>query len=277
MEQREPFGELLKYWRGVRGLSQLNLALHANVSSRHISFIETGRSRPSREMVVQLSNALDVPFRERNGLLQAAGYALLYRETGLDEPQLADTKHALNHILEAHDPHGALVVDRYWNVVMANRAIQALWAQLLDPALLAGGGTINVMDLLLDPALLRPYFVNWPEIAAHLLERLHRESLGQPTDEKFRALIDRIEAYPDLPTDWAKPDLEQIAGPYLTIHMRAGPLDLRFFTTITTFGTPLDVTLQELRIESFHPADPETREHLQQIVDLHRQQTGQMN
>ena len=192
MHEREPFGALLKYWRGVRGLSQLNLAMQANVSSRHISFIETGRSRPSREMVVQLSNALDVPFRERNGLLQAAGYALLYRETGLDEPQLADTKQALNHILEAHDPHGAMVVDRYWNVVMANTAIQALWAQLLDPAVLAGGGTINVMDLLLDPALLRPYFANWPEIAAHLLERLHRESPGQPTDQKFRALIDRI-------------------------------------------------------------------------------------
>lgn len=252
-----PVGRLLKHWRGVRRCSQLDLALQANVSARHVSFIETGRAKPSREMVLQLADVLDVPLREQNAMLTAAGYAAQYRETGLDEPAMDEIRGALEQILEALEPAGAIVVDRHWDVVMTNSAMARILA-LVFGGQPAGDGPVNAYRLAMHPQGLRPFVVNWEETARHLIHRLHREALSEGPDGHVQALLDEVLGYPGVPREWHTPDLERPAGPVLALHLRREDVDLRLFTTITTFGTAQDVTLQELRIETFHPADQPT-------------------
>lgn len=260
-----PVGRLLRHWRGVRRCSQLELALEANVSARHVSFIETGRSRPSREMVLQLAQVLEVPLRERNAMLTAAGYAVQYHETGLDEPEMEQIRCALEQLIEAMAPAGAVVVDRHWDVVMTNSAMARLLGLLFD-APPAADGPVNAYRLAMHPTGLRPFIVNWDEMARHLIHRLHREALADGPDGSLHALLQEVLAYPEVPREWATPDLERPAGPVLALHLRKDDTDLRLFTTITTFGTAQDVTLQELRIETFHPADQPTAEILRGLL-----------
>jgi len=258
--QEGGFGRLLREWRTRRGMSQLDLAVEAGISSRHLSFVETGRSTPSREMVVLLARALDVPFRDRNDLLTAAGYAAIYRATSLDAPPLAQARRALDYILRQQEPYPALVLDRHWNVLKVNDGSARVQAVFLDPASVATLGAPNAMRLMFHPKGFRPWIVNWEPTAASLIQWLHRDAVSGRGDDETRRLLDELLAYPDVPRQWRSLDLDASTAPFLSIEFKRDDLRLRYFTTLTSLGTPHDITLQELRIESFFPADEATEE-----------------
>ena len=258
------FGELLRRWRMARRLSQLELGMEAAVSSRHISFIETGRAKPSREMVLILAKVLDVPLRERNLLLHAAGYAPFYSETSLDDPQMAQVRRALELILEQQEPFGAIVFDRHWDIVMVNAAYVRFTNLLLGaghtaavPLTVIPPPRPNLLHSLFDPAGWRSFIINWDLVARSLLPRVHREIVLEK-DPATRELLNAILAYPGVPKRWREPDFESPQDVIIPIEMRFGDQTLRLFSTITTLASPHDITLQELRIESFHPADEVT-------------------
>ncbi len=246
-----PFGELLRQWRERRRLSQLELSLTAAVSTRHLSFVETGRSAPSRELVLQLAEHLDVPLRERNRLLLAAGYAPVFGETPLDAPRMSAVRAAVGQVLAGHEPYPAAVVDRGWNLVDANRSL-ALLTDLVDPRLLAPPA--NVLRASLHPDGLAPHIANLAEWRAHLLARLRRQ-VDLTADPGLEALLAELRGYPGGPELPALPAAGEIVIP---LRLRAGGGELAFLSTIAAFGTPLDVTVAELLIESFYPADPAT-------------------
>jgi transcriptional regulator with XRE-family HTH domain len=197
-------GELLRHWRAARHLSQMGLALEASTTARHLSFIESGRSQPSREMVLRLARALDVPIRERNQLLLAAGYAPLYREAGLEGAQAAQVRFALERMLAAHEPFPAVVMDRHWNLVSANTAAAAFFGWLLDERDIEG--PTNVIRLMFDPEGLRPFVANWQATAEALIQRVHREAVGGIPDRETVALLAEALAYPGVPSEWRSPD-----------------------------------------------------------------------
>ena len=245
-------------------MSQLALAIEAEVSSRHLSFVETGRSRPSREMVLLLSEVLDVPPRARNDLLAAAGYAPMYRESNLDAPEMAQFRRALDFILRQQEPYPAIVLDRYWNVLLANEGTDRFMGLFLDPKAGAALGPPNGLRLICHPEALRPCIVNWEATAAALIQWLHRDLL-RSADPGMRLLLDELLSYPDVPRNWRTLDLDAPTAPFLTIEMQKAETHLRFFTTLTTLGTPYDITLHELRIESFFPADQGTETMLRRL------------
>lgn len=247
-------GRLIQHWRAVRKKSQLALALQAGVSARHLGFLELGRANPSREMVLLLAGVLDVPLRERNALLLAAGYAPIYGETGLDAPELEHARKAVALILQHQEPYPAVVMDRHWNILLTNSAAERFFGQLI--ALPGDARPANIIRLMFDPAGLRPYVANWEEVAEGLVQRVHREALGGAPDAATLALLQEALAYPGVPKRWRSLDLlAPFPRPYLAVQFRKDSLALDFFSTVTTLGTPLDVTLQELRIECFFPAD----------------------
>jgi transcriptional regulator with XRE-family HTH domain len=257
--QTPRFGDLLRRWRVARRHSQLTLATEAEISSRHLSFLETGRAQPSREMVLRLAEVLDVPLREQNALLAAAGYASVHRETALSAPELAQVRRALGFMLAQQEPFPALVVDRHWNVLMQNQAAGRLFALFLDPE--APGrvpGPPNAVRLTFHPQGLRRYIVNWEAVAGPLVQQIHREAVGGIPDEETRRLLDEVLSYPGVPARWRHPDAHAQSAPFLAIALRKGDLALRFFTTIASLGTPQDITLQELRVECFFPGDETT-------------------
>ena len=251
-----PVGRLIQHWRRARKQSQLALSLRAGVSARHLGFVEVGRAQPSREMVLLLAGALDVPLRDRNGLLLAAGYAPLYRETGLDAPEMEHAGKALRLILEHQEPYPAVVMDRHWNMVTANVGAQRFFGQLI--ALPAGGPPANIIRLMFDPGALRPFVANWEAVAEALVQRIHREALGGVPDEATVSLLEEVLSYPGVPKRWRSPDLLSVPMPYVAVEFRKENLAMDFFSTVTTLGTPLDITLQELRIECFFPANEQT-------------------
>lgn len=250
-------GTLLRQWRERRRMSQLALAIEAEISSRHLSFVETGRSHPSREMVLLLSEVLEVPPRARNDLLAAAGYAPIYRESDLDAPEMAQFRRALDFLLRQQEPYPAIVLDRYWNVLLANEGTDRFMSLFLDAEAAAELGAPNAMRLICHPRALRPSIVNWEATAAALTQWLHRDLL-RSADPGTQFLLDELLAYPDVPRNWRALDLDAPTAPFLTIEMQKGDTHLKFFTTLTTLGTPYDITLHELRIESFFPADDAT-------------------
>jgi transcriptional regulator with XRE-family HTH domain len=260
------FGRLLRQWRARRRMSQLDLAVEAEVSSRHLSFIETGRAQPSREMVLLLSHELDLSLRDRNDLLITAGYAPIYRETGLEAPALAQARRALDFILRQQEPYPALVLDRHWDVLMANKATACVQEHFLDLEAVAGLGPQNAMRLLFHPRAFRPYIVNWEAMAAAMIQWLHRDVLTGLADTEMRQLLDELLSYPGVPRHWRTVDLDASTAPFLAIEFRKADLDLRFFTTLTSLGTPHDITLQELRVESFFPADEATEEGMRRLT-----------
>jgi transcriptional regulator with XRE-family HTH domain len=253
---RVPLGTLLRDWRRRRRLSQLDLALEAGVSARHLSFLETGRSRPSREMVLHLAEQLDVPLRDRNQLLLAAGFAPAHGERGIDAPEPEPVRDAIGLVLEAHEPYPAVVVDRWWNLVAANRGI-ALFTAGVAPELLEP--PVNVLRLALHPRGTAARIADLAGFRAHLLDRLRRH-VALTADERLAALYDEVSAYPAPAADDAgrgAPAGGEIAVP-LRLRAPDGGRELRFFSTIATFGTAIDVTVAELAIEAFFPADAET-------------------
>jgi transcriptional regulator with XRE-family HTH domain len=247
-------------------MSQLDLAVEAGISSRHVSFIETGRAQPSREMVVLLAQVLDMPLRDRNALLTVAGYAPIYRETSLAAPVMAQVRRALDFILRQQEPYPALVLDRHWNVLKVNEGSARVQASFLDPVAVAELGPPNAMRLMFHPQAFRPHIVNWEATAASLIQWLHRDAVNGFGDAETRALLQELLSYPDVPHRWRTIDLDASTAPFLSIQFRKAELDLRFFTTLTSLGTPHDITLHELRIESFFPADEATEAALQRLA-----------
>lgn len=253
---RKPFGEHLRFWRQHRRMSQLDLAGEADISTRHLSFVETGRSAPSREMVLRLAERLDVPLRERNALLVAAGYAPMYRERPLSHPALAAARDAVQLILSSHEPYPALAVDRHWNLVAHNAMVPHLLGAAQDPALLQE--PVNVLRLSLHPRGLAPHIVNLGQWRHHLFERL-RQQVAATGDAGLVALQQELESYP-VPPGADDTRLEgELLGVAMPLRFRmADGTVLSFISTTTVFGTPVDVTLQELALETFFPADAQT-------------------
>ena len=260
------FGRLLRQWRAQRGLSQLDLSVEAGVSSRHLSFVETGRAQPSREMVLLLARTIDVPLRDRNDLLVAAGYAPVYRRTDLDSPAMAHVRRALDFILRQQEPYPALVLDRHWNVLQVNAGSARVQAHFLDATAVAALGPPNAMLLMFHPHAFRPFIVNWEATAASLIQWLHRDAVSGFGDAQTRALLEEVLAYPDVPRQWRRLDLDASTTPVLPIEFHRGDVTLRYFTTLTSLGTPHDITLQELRIESFFPADEDTESATRRLL-----------
>lgn len=258
----QPVGALLREWRQRRRLSQLDLALDADISTRHLSYMETGRATPSRAMVLHLAEQLDVPLRERNVLLTAAGYAPIYRERSLDDPALQAARQAVELVLKAHEPNPALAVDRHWNMVSHNRPVlllmQDIAPELLQPPL-------NVLRLSLHPKGLASKIVNLAAWRTHLFERL-RHQIQVSADPVLAALLEELQRYPgDDPGGHHEPiDANAVAVP---LQMRTAAGVLSFISTITVFGTPVDITLSELAVETFFPADAATAQALRHMSD----------
>jgi transcriptional regulator with XRE-family HTH domain len=252
-------GTLLRDWRQRRRLSQLELSSQAEVSARHLSFVETGRAKPSREMVLHLCEQLDVPLRERNAVLVAAGFAPVYRQTDLDAPEMASVREAIQQVLTGHEPYPAVVVDRRWNLVGGNDAI-TLFIQDVDPGLLEP--PMNVLRLTMHPRGLARHIVNYAEYRHHLLTRLHREAT-LTADSGLAALYEELIAYPapadDMIFDGAPPVV-------MPLRLRTDAGELSFFSTIATFGTAVDITIEELAIEAFFPADEFTAHYLRSTL-----------
>lgn len=258
---QQPFGEHLRHWRQHRRLSQLDLAQEAEISTRHLSFVETGRSVPSREMVLRLAERLDIPLRERNALLIAAGYAPMYRERPLDDPALSAARQAVELILKSHEPNPALAVDRHWNLVAANSMLPHLLAGV-DPSLLQG--KVNVLRLSLHPLGLGPKIVNLVQWRNHLFERL-RQQIHATGDSTLAELLEELRAYP-VPEGADDLHMEgEHLGVVMPFRFRSTHGVLSFISTTTIFGTPVDVTLQELAMETFFPADGMTAEVLRKL------------
>jgi len=261
----ETFGVQLRSWRLARRVSQEQLAARAGVSARHLSFVENGRSQPSREVVLALAGALDVPLRERNALLTAAGFAAAYRASPLDGEELSHLRRAIDHVLAQQEPYGAIVVDGQWNILRMNRGAERLFVHF--PPTTADGlaAARNLVLGTVHPGALRPYLVNWLDVAGLLVARLHREVAARPADEDLRRLLASVLAQPDVPGEWRVPAPGRGAAPFVTVHLRAGALELRLFTMLTSIGTPVDVTAEELHIESYFPADDATEAALRAI------------
>ncbi|WP_447773305.1 helix-turn-helix domain-containing protein [Variovorax boronicumulans] len=268
---RDPFGAHLRHWRTHRRLSQLDLAQEAEVSTRHLSYVETGRAAPSREMVLRLAERLDVPLRERNALLVAAGFAPMYRQRSLDDPAMASARRAIDLVLKGHEPFPALAVDRHWNLVAHNALVPLLMegcsAELLKPP-------INVLRLSLHPDGVAPRIANLAQWRTHLLERLQQQ-IASTGDTVLQALHDELEGYPPPAVSHDAPLLDTalsaVAVPFQVV-MPSGVLS--FISTITIFGTPVDVTLQELAVESFFPADEQTAAALTALAAAQQQARG---
>ncbi|EJZ17470.1 helix-turn-helix transcriptional regulator [Rhizobium sp. Pop5] len=254
-------GDHLREWRQRRRMSQLDLALEADISQRHLSFIESGRATPSREMLLHLAERLDVPLRDRNPLLLAAGFAPVFAERKLDDPALEPARRAIDMVLKGHEPFPAIAIDRHWTLIAANAAITPLLEAVVDRSLLEP--PLNVLRLSLHPQGLAPQIANLPEWRAHLLDRL-RQQISVSGDPVLEKLLKELLSYPaPESTGETHADHAGIVVP-LTLSTKAGLLSL--ISTTTVFGTPVDITLSELAVESFFPADPETAAILRSLA-----------
>lgn len=256
-----PFGRMLKESRAALRISQLELSLRANVSARHISFLETGRSRPTRAMVLQLARALDIPLRDQNLMLSAAGFTGRYRQSALGAPEMTHVKRALDLMLEKHEPWPALVFDSHWMMVQINRGGAAMFGALFgEQAAAMSGSPVNFLEMLLYSPDLRRAIENWEETVAHSIARIRREVDAGGAPDNVAAILQQAEADPAVQMAMASSAEDDSGAPLLPVIMNAGDVRLSFFSTITTFGTPQDITAQELRIEHFFPMDGETED-----------------
>lgn len=248
-------GDLIREWRGVRRISQLDLALAAHVSPRHLSYIETGKAQPSRDLIDRLADALNVPMRDRNALFISAGFAPGYLETEIAAPQMATARRAIELILKQQEPYPAVVFTRHWDLLMVNQGATRFFNWL------RGGPSTerNVMRAVFDPKALRRFIVNWEEVALDLIRHVYADVASAPLDPRARALLHQLLAYPGVPSRWRPREIRNApAEPLWTVTYRKDGHDLTFFWTITTFGTAQDVTLEEMRIECHFPADDAT-------------------
>ena len=253
------FAAALRYWRGKRGYSQLRLSTESEISQRHISFLESGRSQPSKELILKLGMVLEIPLRQRNVMLLAAGYAPAYQERKLSDPELGAVRRALDFMLAQQAPYPALVVDRLWNLALANAPAAGMMRWLLDlpaDAAIPTDGSVNVLKVMLDPHGARRYLHNWEEVGADLLHWIQREAMSDGPGSEATTLLGELLALPGVDgLGQASPNLDRRALPFLPVTLRKDGVELNLFTTIATLGTPHDVTVHELRVESFFPAD----------------------
>ena len=257
------FPALLRYWRGRRGLSQLELGLEAEVSARHVSFLESGRAQPSQEMVLRLLSVLGVPLREQNEALRAAGLEPRFPESSADSlpPEVAL---AITQMMKQHEPFPLTVLARDATILCANRSAHAMFkAFAADPAAVLP--TLDLFSLFFDPRLWRPFVVDWAHVAHAMVARLHREALLSG-DARLTVLLDRLLGFPDIPPTWRQPDFSTDSGPILTFRLARGDLKVGFLVAVTTFSGPRQVLLDELRIESCFPLDPETRKVCERLA-----------
>ncbi|WP_277184604.1 helix-turn-helix domain-containing protein [Caballeronia sp. BR00000012568055] len=252
---RQEFGSLLRYWRDVRGVSQLDLSLDAGISQRQISFIESGRSVPGRDTVITLAQTLDVPLRERNALLLAAGYAPVYSDAPWNAQEMQSVTRALARVVRQHEPFPALVMDRHWNVLMTNEAAPRFFNRFIDMS--ARKGPRNMLHLLFDPHGMRPFIDDWDNVARSLLQRVYRESVGHVIDGETQHLLDELLAFPDVPRDWSTHHT-QATAPVIPYGFRIDGQVLRYFSMVTSVGTPQTIAAQELRLECMFPLDDAT-------------------
>ena len=243
-------GHFLRYWRRQRGKSQLDLSLDTGVSQRHISFVESGRSVPSRELLLSLAKTLDVPLREQNVLLLASGYAPIYLESTWDAPEMAVVTRAIDLMLRQHEPHPAIVMDRYWNVLKTNDASSRFFGSFVD--LSKRPKPRNLLDLMFDPDGMRPFIENWSEVAPGLLQRVYRETIGRVTDTRTMELLGHLMKYPEV-KELSVPRKSQ--APVLPITFVRGEERISYFSMISTVGLPQDITAQEFRIECMFPTE----------------------
>jgi transcriptional regulator with XRE-family HTH domain len=256
-------GVLLRHWRDLRGKSQFDLSLDTGVSQRHISFIESGRSAPGRQTLLEIAQALDIPLRDRNSLLLAAGYAPIYSEGAWNGPEMQSVTGALERMLRQHEPFPAVVMDRYWDVLMTNEAAPRFFNCFIDMA--ARKTPRNLLHLMFDPNGMRPFIANWEAVAKSLFQRVYRESVGRVIDDRTRALLAALLAYPDVKTEWKNP-VELSAMPVIPIGFVRGDQVLSYFSMVTTVGTPQTIAAQELRIECMFPADAATEAHHRKMM-----------
>jgi transcriptional regulator with XRE-family HTH domain len=251
-------GALLRHWRDARGKSQFDLFLDTGVSQRHISFIESGRSVPSRELLMDIAASLDIPLRDRNLLLLAAGYAPIYSEGAWTGQEMQIVTKVLERMLRQHEPFPAVVMDRYWNVLMANESTPRFFNSFTEMAVRKSPR--NILHLMFDPDRMRPFIANWPSVAKSLFERVYRESVGRVIDEKTKELLAALLAYPDVKPEWKTPKALSAAPtmPMIPIGFVKDGQALNYFSMVTTVGAPQTVAAQELRIECMFPADDET-------------------
>lgn len=260
------FSALLKYWRGVRGMSQLDLALAAEVSSRHVSFLETGRAHPSRDMVLRLANTLEVPLRNQNEMLQAAGFEEIFSVPAPDRELPRPIAQALEFMLARQEPFPMVIMNRAFEVIRSNHAAQMLFKNFVaDPEALVT--PINAVQLLFDPRLVRPFVVDWTTCAHAVLSRLHRDALHDHCDGQLDELVQTLLAYPDVPAAWRQPDFSVPMEPVFAIRLQRGDLKLGFITTLTVFSAPQNVTLEELQIESYFPLDSDTETACRRLAE----------
>jgi transcriptional regulator with XRE-family HTH domain len=266
------FGHLLRYWRDARGVSQLDLSLDAGISQRQISFIESGRSVPGRDTILALAQTLDVPLRERNALLLAAGYAPRYPDAPWNAQEMNAVLRALERVVRQHEPYPSLVMDRHWNVLMTNDAAPRFFNQFIDMA--ARRPPRNMLHLIFDPQGMRPFVADWDSVSRSLLQRVYREAVGRVIDDDTRQLLDSLLAYPDVPRDW-KAHHAQSAGaamPIVPLSFVKDGAVLRYFSMVTTVATPQYVAAQELRLECMFPVDDETEARHRQLLDAQPRQ-----
>lgn len=256
------FAESLRHWRRHRRVSQLELGLQANVSPRHISFLENGRARPSRDMIGLLAEVLRLPLRERNSLFMSAGYVPPYSGADLDGEEMAPVREAIARILDKHEPYPAIVMDRCWNILRSNQGANDLLANFMEEPAYAASEQ-NGLRLLFSSRGLQPSVINWEELAATLLWRVRGEALSAPADSAEAGLYYELAGFPSVPEHWQGLAAQLPSGPVITMQLRRGSLWASLFTVLSAFGTPQDVTAQELRIESYFPADERTRELLE--------------
>jgi transcriptional regulator with XRE-family HTH domain len=251
------FPALLKHWRRQRGLSQLDLALTADVSARHISFLETGRSRPSPEMVLTVASALGVPLRQTNEMLRAAGHPPAFEDSGDELPSVVES--AVSLLLEHHEPYPLFVLDRTYHVLHANGGAARLLDAVLGPDRTADAA-LNLARLTFDPDGAQPFLVNFADVGRELLWRIHREVLADDSDAGLRDLLDELLSMPTVDPDWRQADLSGSSDPALVVHLRRDGVDLRFLTAVTSFAGPHNLAVEHLRIETWFPVDDETAE-----------------
>jgi transcriptional regulator with XRE-family HTH domain len=247
--QTAQLGALLRYWRQERGKSQLDLSMDTGISQRHLSFVESGRSSPSRDFLAIVSDALGIPLRERNALLLASGFAPQYSEQGIDSEQMEIVTRAIDRMLQQHEPHPALVLDRYWNVVRTNEACPRFFGSFVE--LSKWPKPRNLLGLMFDPSGMRPFVEEWETVAAGLLQRVLREAVEHVLDAKLQDLLTRLRQYPGVAA--LKPPFVP-QSPVLPIVFRRGDQRFPYFSLITTVGTPQCITAQELRVECMFPA-----------------------
>jgi transcriptional regulator with XRE-family HTH domain len=258
------FSSLLKHWRNVRRLTQIELAVDANVSAKHLCFLETGRSQPSREMVQLLGSALDLPLEERNALHVAAGFVPPYGDKGLAAENLQPVRQALDFILRQQEPYPAIVIDGRWDVRMRNQGSARLLKPFRDSYEMAAGIADNAMHVVFHPKGLRQFIVNWDEFAGQLVQILHRD-VAQGSRAAAQ-LLGEIMAYPGLSAEWRLPRQASASAPVMTMHLARGDYRLAFFSTFTTLAMPMDAALQQIKIECFFPADAATAEKARQLA-----------